>query len=128
MAKKPMTIDGKLTRLTHLVEKGFGAVAHDIADIRANMASKDDVRAIINKQVPPIVRHEIAELVPSIVAHELKPLRQQLQQDIEGINDRLDTLEALYANLRGVTKEIDDLRGQVRTIQKHLGLNTEIAA
>ena len=47
---------------------------------------------------------KIGELVPGIVAHELKPLRQELQQDIVGINDRLDTLEALYSNLKGVTR------------------------
>ena len=71
---------------------------------------------------------KIGELVPGIVAHELKPLRQELQQDIEGINDRLDTLEALYSNLKGVTKEIDEIRTEVRAIQKHLGIEHKIAA
>ena len=84
------------------------------------LPTKDDVRQI--------VRHEIGELVPGIVAHELKPLRQELQQDIEGINDRLDTLEALYSNLKGATKEIDEIRTEVRAIQKHLGIEHKIAA
>ena len=84
------------------------------------LPTKDDVRQI--------VRHEIGELVPGIVAHELKPLRQELQQDIEGINDRLDTLEALYSNLKGVTKEIDEIRNRVTAIEHHLGLNKKIAA
>jgi prefoldin subunit 5 len=51
-------------------------------------------------------------------------MREQLNE----ILDRLDTLDEQYANLKGVTKEIDDLRREVRTIKKHLGLNTEIAA
>jgi len=90
---------------------------------------KDKVEQLPTEQrVREIVRQEIAELVPGIVAHELQPLRHDLQQDIEGINDRLDTLEALYSNLKGVTKEIDELRGQVKAIEKHLGLASEIAA
>ena len=32
-----------------------------------------------------------------------------------------------YVNLKGVTKEIDDLRREVLVIKKHLGLSTEIA-
>ena len=31
-------------------------------------------------------------------------------------------------NLKGVTKEIDELRDQVRAIEKHLGLSRKIAA
>ena len=61
--------------------------------------------------------------LPGIVALELKPAREQLKQ----IEDHLDTLDEQYASLKGVTKEIDDLRREVRTIKKHLGLNTEIA-
>ena len=60
---------------------------------REHPPSKDDVRQIVPR--------EIGELVPGIVAHELKSLRQELQKDIEGIDDRLETLEALYSNLRG---------------------------
>jgi hypothetical protein len=41
---------------------------------------------------------------------------------------RLDVIEEHYANLKGVTKEIDELREQVRAIEKHLGLNKKIAA
>ena len=93
-------------------------------DLR-NFATKDDIKHFATKDdVRKIVRHEIGELVPGIVALELKPAREQLNE----ILDRLDTLDEQYANLKGVTKEIDDLRREVRTIKKHLGLNTEIAA
>jgi hypothetical protein len=44
------------------------------------------------------------------------------RRDLAEINKHLDTLEEHYANLRGVTKEIDDLRRQVRAVQRHLGL------
>ena len=84
--------------------------------IKERMATKDDVREIVRK--------EIAELVPGIVALELKPVREQLT-DIE---DRLETLEEHYANLKGVTREIDEIRAEVRAIQKHLGIEKKIAA
>jgi hypothetical protein len=53
-------------------------IGETLAFIVERMVTKDDVRRI--------VRHEIGELVPGIFAHELKPLRQELRQDIEGIN------------------------------------------
>ena len=89
---------------------------------------REIVKETIKTDVPPIVRkivkEEIATLVPSIVALEMKPMREQLKH----IEDRLDTLDEHYSNLKGVTKEIDDLRRQVRAIQKHLGLSKEVAA
>ena len=96
-----------------------------LAFIVERMATKDDLKNFATKDdVRAVVRKEIAELVPGIVALELKPVREQL----EHIEDRLDTLDEQYANLNGVTKEIDDLRREVRTIKKHLGLSTEMAA
>ena len=84
--------------------------------IKERMATKDDVREI--------VRAEIAKLVPGIVALELKPLREQ----VKNIEDQLDVLAEQYANLKGVTKEIDEIRTEVRAIQKHLGIEKKIAA
>jgi hypothetical protein len=58
------------------------------------------------------------------VALEIKPAREQLNQ----IEKRLDTIEQHYANSTGVTKEIDEIRAEVRAIQKHLGIEKKIAA
>jgi hypothetical protein len=100
-------------------------IGETLAFIVERMATKDDLKNFATKDdVRKIVRHEIGELVPGIVALELKPVREQLKQ----IEDHLDTLDEQYANLKGVTKEIDDLRHELRTIKKHLGLSTEIAA
>jgi hypothetical protein len=100
-------------------------IGEALAFIVERMATKDDLRNFATKDdMRKIVRHEIGELVPGIVALELKPAREQLNE----ILDRLDALDEQHANLKGVTKEIDDLRREVRTIKKHLGLNTEIAA
>ena len=90
-------------------------ISETLAFIVGRMATKDDLKNLATKND---VRAIIAELVPGIVALELKPVREQLKH----IEDRLDTLDEQYANLKGVTKEIDDLRREVRTIKKHLGL------
>jgi hypothetical protein len=37
-------------------------------------------------------------------------------------------LDEEYKNRKGVTKEIDELRDQVRAIEKQLGLNRKISA
>ena len=63
-----------------------------------------------------IVREEVAESLRSIHA------------TLADINRRLDAVEEHYANLRGVTKEIDEIREEVRAIQKHLGIERKIAA
>ena len=80
--------------------------------IKDRMLTKDDVRAIIREEIPGMIREE------------LKPIHHELRE----INRRLDTLDEQYKNLKGVTKEIDELRDQVRAIEKHLGLNKKIAA
>ena len=45
MAKK-ITLDDKIDALTSIVEKGFAAVAGDIADIKRDMATKDQIIAL----------------------------------------------------------------------------------
>jgi hypothetical protein len=92
--------------------------------IKERLVTKDDVRDIIKEEVPAIVRAMIVEVVPGIVAVEIKPVREQLKQ----IEKRLDTIEQHYANLKGVTKEIDEIRADVRAIEKHLGFGKRIAA
>lgn len=54
----------------------------------------------------------------------LKPIHRDLRE----INRRLGTLDDQYKNLKGVTKEIAELRDQVHAIEKHLGLKKKSAA
>lgn len=84
--------------------------------IKDRMLTKDDVR--------DITREVIRQEVPAMIREELKPIHHELKE----INRRLDTLDEEYKNLKGVTKEIDELRDQVRAIEKHLGLDKKIAA
>lgn len=93
--------------------------------IKERMATRDDLKNYATKaDVREIVRAMIVEVVPGIVAVEIKPVREQLRE----IEKRLEALEQNYANLKGVTKEIDEIRGEVRAIQKHLGIERKIAA
>jgi prefoldin subunit 5 len=76
------------------------------------LPTKNDVRGIIREEVPNMIREE------------LKPIHHELRE----INRRLDMLDEEYKNLKGVTKEIDEIRDEVRAIQKHLGIEKKIAA
>ena len=80
--------------------------------IKDRMLTKDDVREVIRQEVP------------GMIDAALKPIHHELRE----INRRLDALDEEYKNLKGVTKEIDGLRADVRAIEKHLGINKKIAA
>ena len=84
--------------------------------IKDRMLTKDDVR--------DITREVIRQEVPGMIREKLKPIQHELQE----INRRLDMLDEEYKNFQGVTKEIDELRDEVRAIEKHLGLDKKIAA
>ena len=47
---------------------------------------------------------------------ELRDIRQELKD----IKHRLDVLEEQFKNLKGVTREIDELRDRVKMIEKQL--------
>ena len=80
--------------------------------IKDRMLTKEDVRDIIREEVP------------GMIEEALRPVHHELRE----IGRRLDMLDQQYMNLKGVTKEIDELRDQVRAIEKHLGLSRKIAA
>jgi chromosome segregation ATPase len=81
-----------------------------------------------------ITLKEIAETLTSSLSgwrpgttrrrREVRPIHASLAD----INRRLEALEEHYANLKGVTKEIDEIRAEVHAIQKHLGIDRKIAA
>ena len=82
-------------------EKGFAAIADDIDDLD----------------------HKIMSLRATTDGGFLS-LRDELQE----INECLNTLDENYKSLRGVTKEIDDIRTRVKDIERHLGISKRIAA
>ena len=98
------------------MDKNTKDILETVNFIKDRMLTKDDVR--------DITREVIRQEVPAMIREELKPIHHELRE----INRRLDTLDEEYKNLKGVTKEIDELRDQVRAIEKHLGLDKKIAA
>ena len=69
-------------------------------------------------------KDNVRVIVEEVVDEKLGPIHASLTE----INRRLDVVEEHYANLKGVTKEIDEIRAEVRGIQKHLGIERKIAA
>jgi polyhydroxyalkanoate synthesis regulator phasin len=98
------------------MDKNTTDILETVNFIKDRMLTKDDVR--------DITREVIRQEVPAMIREELKPIHHELKE----INRRLDVLDEEYKNLKGVTKEIDELRDQVRAIEKHLGLDKKIAA
>jgi hypothetical protein len=86
------------------LERGFAAVAGDIADIKATMATKEDVRAI--------------------VAEELAPIRAELKS----IRVELDGLAEKVENVSGFRKEIDHALERIAEIEKQIGIDKKISA
>ena len=50
------------------------------------------------------------------------------QCGLRAITRRLDALVEQFRHVRSFSKEIDDLREEIKAIKKHLGLSAEIAA
>ncbi len=96
--------------LTQTVERGFSAVAEDIAAARDRSTIRIQARDIAG------LRQEMHDGFASI-CEELRDIRQ-----------RLEALEEAARNSAGLTKEIDHLMERVRAIEKRLGIETKIAA
>ena len=51
-----------------------------------------------------------------------------IESEVKQINRGLDLIEERYGNIKGVTKEIDELRGRIAAIEKHLSTTKKIPA
>ena len=85
--------------------------------IKERMATKDDLQRFATKD-------DMRAIVEEVVDEKLRPIHASLTE----INRRLDAIEESYANLKGVTKEIDEIREELHAIQKHLGIERKVAA
>jgi hypothetical protein len=98
------TVERGFADIERKMDRGFAAVAGDIADIKSTMATKADVR--------------------NIVGEELAPIRAELKS----IRLDLDDLKEKVENVTGFHKEIDHALERIAKIEKHLGLDKKIAA
>jgi predicted nucleic acid-binding Zn-ribbon protein len=97
------TVERGFADLEGKMDRGFAAVADDIADIKSTMATKDDI-ASLGGQLTSVER-------------ELKSIRRDL-----------DDLREKVENVSGFQKENDHALERIAAIEKHLGLDKKIAA
>jgi predicted nucleic acid-binding Zn-ribbon protein len=101
-------------KLTQTVERGFTAIAEDIADIRARMATKEEVS-------------EFRAEVRAFRDHTIEELRA-IRSELADIRRELDALKQRVDHMSGYSKEIDHLFERVRAIEQHLGITPKLAA
>ncbi len=114
--------DARFDRLETLIEKGFSALAQDIADTKSELTETKTEVTNIKSDVSQL-RTEMREL-----RTEMREGFADIRSELKDIHNRLDALEAAVHNISGYAKEIDHLMERVRAIEKHLGLNQKIAA
>ncbi len=111
----PNSQDARFDRLETLIEKGFSALAQDIADTKSElMETKAEVASI---------KSDLAEF-----RTDTREATADIRSELKDIRNRLDALESAVHNTSGYAKEIDHLMERVRAIEKHLGLHQKIAA
>ena len=89
-------------------------ILESLVFIKERMATKDDLNAL---------RTEFEEF-----REETRENFASLRAELRDIRQRLDALEELARNSAGLTKEIDHLMERVRAIEKHLGIQQQMAA
>ena len=98
--------------LTGLIERGFAGVADDIADLRSEL--KGDI-ADLRTELKGDIAELRTELKADIAGVDLR--LSNIETELRDISKHLDAVEENYGNLRGVTKEIDELRDRVRRME-----------
>ena len=122
----PNSDSDRFDRLETLIERGFAALANDIADNKTEIASvKTEVGGI---------RAEVAELRKEMhsgfadIRSEMRAGFADIRAELKDIRERLDALELAVQNISGFAKEIDHLIERVSAIEQHIGLRRNIAA
>jgi chromosome segregation ATPase len=98
------TVERGFADVERKMDRGFAAVADDIAEIKSTMATKSDVRAIVRDELAPI------------------------RSELKSIRDDLDDLREKVEKVIGFQKEIDHALERIAAIEKHLGINKNIVA
>lgn len=111
----------EIAQLTGIVERGFKAVAEDIAEIRSSMATKDDIADLKTEMID-----QFEHVDAQFRAADERP--RDIASEVAVIHRRIDSLVEQGASNAGFAKEIDHLLSRVAEIEKHLGLTKKAAA
>ena len=104
----PPTQDERFDRLEALIERGFAALAGDIADTKTEITG---------------VKADVARL-----REEMQAGFADVRTELKDVRMRIETLELAVQDISGFAKEIDYLLQRVSAIEKHLGIEQKIAA
>ena len=80
------------------------------------------------KEILEIVNFIKDYMATSEEMSEVNTRLSSIERELASINRRLDALKEQFGNLKGVTKEIDDLRGRIRVIEQHLKIKRKEVA
>lgn len=107
------------------MDKNLADLAESVAFIRDNIATRDDVREIVQEEVADM-RGDIAAMKADIA--EFKADNRNLWAEVRAIHERLDEIAAeLKRGQKDSAKEIDHILSRVVAIEQHLGLKPQHA-
>lgn len=112
------------TNTLDTLASSVNALTQSVAFVIEHMATRDDVREIINAEVPAIVRKETASMARDIT--EIKEDIRHIRIELRDIRLRVEALEIAVKNHSGFTKEIDHALQRIAAIEKHLGITSKV--
>ena len=102
-----------------MIERGFAALASDIADNKTEIISiKADVADLREE-----MHTDFAD-----IRSEMRAGFADIRAELKDIRQRIDAVELAVQNISGFAKEIDHLIERVSAIEQHLGLRRNLAA
>ncbi len=110
-------------KLTHTVERGFAAVAEDIASVRTELkADIASVRTELKAEIASVRTELKADI--AVLGEHVASIEGDLRSFRRDLNDLADKVD----NIAGFRKEIDHALDRIVAIEKHLGISRQIAA
>jgi|SRR5271157_1311913 len=119
MGEKETTLKEVGEMLAYVVE--HMATKEDIADIRREMVTKDELAAT-NKELKSF-RQEFNDF-----RDETRQNFREIHAELADIRRDVEELKSRADNSAGYSKEIDHTLARIAAIEKHLGIEKKIAA
>ena len=100
-----------------------------LAHVVKHMATKDDIKDMATKEDIVKVRHEIATK-EDLTAFRMETAEnfRDVRAEVADTRRSVEELRSRAGNTEGYSKEIDHLLERVRKIEKHLGIEPQLAA
>lgn len=104
MKVKKSPVEKKIDKLAVAVERGFSAMADDLAEVKGDLV---DVKGGLR---------------------EVNIRLSSIESELRDIKRRLDLLEESVEGMKGYATEIDELRGRIKVIEQQLKIRHKVAA